>query len=83
MSRVSTLFLTKTVYSILIAFIVLLTPLKYPFVPIQMTLINLFTIGLPGFFLAIEPSRERIKGNFLLEVAKTAIPAGCSVIGCL
>lgn len=81
--RVSTLFLTKTVYSILIAFIVLLTPLKYPFVPIQMTLINLFTIGLPGFFLAIEPSRERIKGNFLLEVAKTAIPAGCSVIGCL
>lgn len=81
--RVSTLFLTKTVYSILIAFIVLLTPLRYPFVPIQMTLINLFTIGLPGFFLAIEPSRERIKGNFLTEVSKIAIPAGFSVIGCL
>lgn len=78
--RVSTLFLTKTVYSILIAFLVLITPFRYPFIPIQMTLLNTFTIGLPGFFLAIEPNHERIKGNFLMNVAKTAIPAGLSVI---
>ena len=81
--RVSTLFLTKTVYSILIAFLVLVTTFRYPFVPIQMTLINAFTIGIPGFFLAIEPSHERIKGNFLMNVAKTSIPAGLSVIGCI
>lgn len=81
--RTSSLFLTKTVYSIILAFLVIITPISYPFVPIQLSFVSSFTIGIPGFFLAIEPSKQRVQGNFLLNVAKIAVPAGISVIACI
>ncbi|HEX2145336.1 MAG TPA: HAD-IC family P-type ATPase [Glycomyces sp.] len=89
--RVSNVFLTKTVYAIalalciavgaIIAWIAGNEPLPYPFLPIHQSLINLFTIGLPAFFLALAPTFDRAKPNFVKRVLKFAIPAGicCAV----
>ena len=89
--RVSNLFLTKTVYAITLALFIAVgaisawiagnDPLPYPFLPIHQSLINVFTIGLPAFFLALAPTFERAKPNFVKRVLKFAIPAGicCSV----
>jgi cation-transporting ATPase E len=89
--RVSNLFLTKTVYAIALALFVAVgaisawiagnDPLPYPFLPIHQSLINVFTIGLPAFFLALAPTFERAKPNFVKRVLKFAIPAGicCAV----
>lgn len=89
--RVSNLFLTKTVYAISLALFVAVgaisawaagsDPLPYPFLPIHQSLINLFTIGLPAFFLALAPTFEKAKPNFVKRVLKFAIPAGicCAV----
>ncbi len=89
--RVSNLFLTKTVYAISLALFIAVgaisawaagnDPLPYPFLPIHQSLINLFTIGLPAFFLALAPTFEKAKPNFVKRVLKFAIPAGicCAV----
>ncbi len=52
----------------------------YPFQPIQMSLISSITIGLPSFLLALEPNKERIKGNFLKNVIAKAMPLGLTVV---
>ena len=52
----------------------------YPFEPIQMTLINFFCIGAPGFVLGLEPNNARVKGAFLTNVLKRALPASIAVI---
>ena len=52
----------------------------YPFEPIQMTLINFFCIGAPGFVLGLEPNNARVKGAFLSNVLKRALPASIAVI---
>ena len=52
----------------------------YPFEPIQMTLINFFCIGAPGFVLGLEPNNARVKGAFLTNVLKRALPASITVI---
>jgi cation-transporting ATPase E len=89
--RVSNLFLTKTVYAIALALFIAVgaisawiagnDPLPYPFLPIHQSLINVFTIGLPAFFLALAPTFDRAKPNFVKRVLKFAIPAGvcCAV----
>ncbi len=77
--RSATLFLVKTIYSGLIALMFLFMGEAYPFVPIQMSLIGVVTIGLPSFILALEPNKERIKGNFLQNVIKRALPTGLTV----
>ena len=54
--------------------------MTYPFMPIQMTLISMFTIGIPSFILALEPNNERIKGNFFINIISKSIPAAISVV---
>lgn len=78
--RSATLFLVKTIYSGLLAVMFLFMGEAYPFVPIQMSLIGTITIGLPSFLLALEPNKEKIRGNFLKNVIKRALPVGLSVI---
>ena len=78
--RSATLFLVKTIYSGLLAVMFLFMGEAYPFVPIQMSLIGTVTIGLPSFLLALEPNKERIRGKFLKNVIKRALPVGLSVI---
>ena len=81
-TRAASLFLTKTIFSFLLSVLMLFFPGTYPFQPIQLTLLSSLMIGLPGFFLALEPSRERIRGNFLRTVLMRALPGGTAIALC-
>jgi cation-transporting ATPase E len=88
--RVSNLFLTKTVYSVLLALLVGVAglishfghtdPLLYPFQPIHVTIAAWFTIGIPAFILSLAPNNERARTGFVRRVMTAALPAG-TVIG--
>lgn len=79
LQRSASLFLTKTLFSMSLAALCIALP-PYPFEPIQMTLINFFCIGAPGFVLGLEPNNARVKGSFLTNVLKRALPASIAVI---
>ncbi len=81
-TRAASLFLTKTLFSFFLSILTLLLPAAYPFHPIHLTLISSLTVGIPGFFLALEPCRERIRGNFLRTVLMRAMPGGVAVTLC-
>ena len=74
--RVSNLFVTKTVYSLLLAVAVVLTGWAYPFLPRHLTLIGTLTIGVPAFFLSFAPTRQRYEPGFIRRVLRFAVPAG-------
>ncbi|MBB4891881.1 cation-transporting ATPase E [Streptomyces olivoverticillatus] len=75
-TRVATLFLTKTVYSVLLAILVVCTRVPYPFLPRHLTLLSTLTIGVPAFFLALAPNKERARPHFVRRVMRYALPAG-------
>ncbi|MFI6285897.1 HAD-IC family P-type ATPase [Streptomyces sp. NPDC051018] len=75
-TRVATLFLTKTVYSVLLAILVVISQVEYPFLPRHLTLLSTLTIGVPAFFLALAPNKERAKPHFVRRVMRYAIPGG-------
>lgn len=87
--RVSNLFLTKTVYSVLLAVLVGLAglgselfdidPLLFPFQPIHVTIAAWFTIGVPAFVLSLAPNRERAHAGFVRRVMTAALPSGAVV----
>lgn len=87
--RVSNLFLTKTVYSVLLAALVGIgglsakvfgsDPLLYPFQPIHVTIAAWFTIGIPAFILSLAPNSERARPGFVRRVMTSALPAGIVV----
>ena len=79
LQRSAALFLTKTLFSMALAAICIVWP-PYPFEPIQMSLINFFCIGMPGFVLGLEPNRARVHGNFLVNVVRKALPASAAVV---
>ena len=81
-TRTASLFLTKTIFSFLLSILMLILPGSYPFQPIQLTLVSSLTVGIPGFFLALEPCKERIRGNFLQTVLTRALPGGVAVAAC-
>lgn len=72
----ASLFLVKNIFSFLLSLISICFVFTYPLEPTQMSLISAFTIGIPGFFLSLQPNSSRIKGNFLLNVFLKALPAG-------
>ncbi len=75
-TRVATLFLVKTVYSVLLAVLVVLSRVEYPFLPRHLTLLSTLTIGVPAFFLALAPNKERAQPHFVRRVMRYAIPGG-------
>ncbi|MCC3776703.1 HAD-IC family P-type ATPase [Streptomyces sp. UNOB3_S3] len=75
-TRVATLFLTKTAYSVLLAVLVVCTRVPYPFLPRHLTLLSTLTIGVPAFFLALAPNKERARPHFVRRVMRYAIPSG-------
>ncbi|MFG2329624.1 HAD-IC family P-type ATPase [Streptomyces sp. NPDC048604] len=75
-TRVATLFLVKTVYSVLLAILVVCSQVEYPFLPRHLTLLSTLTIGVPAFFLALAPNKERAKPHFVRRVMRYAIPGG-------
>lgn len=74
--RSASLFLVKNIFSLLMALFSAIFRFTYPLEPSQISLISSFTIGIPGFLLALEPNRERIRGRFLKNVLLKALPAG-------
>ncbi len=74
--RSASLFLVKNIFSLLLSLFSMISVNGYPLEPSQVSLIGLFTIGTPAFFLSLEPNRELIKGRFLTNVFKKALPAG-------
>lgn len=74
--RSASLFLVKNIFSLLMALFSAVFALTYPLEPSQISLISMFTIGMPGFFLALEPNRKRIEGHFMMNVIVKALPAG-------
>ncbi|MCL2019967.1 MAG: HAD-IC family P-type ATPase [Oscillospiraceae bacterium] len=84
LERSAALFLTKTVYSLILVIIFLFIIPPYPFLPIQLTLINSVFIGIPSFILALEKNDAPISGSFIPNVLVKAVPFGfCSVFGIL
>ena len=76
LQKAASLYLTKNIFSFLLAIFALISVLTYPLKPSQITLISMFTIGVPSFVLSLEPNSRRIKGHFIANVLKMALPAG-------
>ncbi|MFQ9178374.1 MAG: HAD-IC family P-type ATPase, partial [Christensenellaceae bacterium] len=76
LERSSVMFIIKTTYSTLLAFLFVFLPGSYPFVPIQLTLITSLIVGFPSFVLAFQPNKNRIRGNFLINILSRALPMG-------
>jgi cation-transporting P-type ATPase E len=74
--RSANLFVTKTVYATLIAIAVVFAGWRYPFLPRHLTVVSTFTIGIPGFFLALAPNSRRYIPGFIIRVLRFTIPAG-------
>ena len=80
-TRVATLFLVKTVYSVLLAVLVVCSQVEYPFLPRHLTLLSTLTIGVPAFFLALAPNKERARPHFVRRVMRYSIPGGVIAAG--
>lgn len=74
--RTASLYLVKNIFSMLLAVFSMLFLIDYPLEPSQVSLISVFTIGIPSFFLALEQNRNQIHGHFLTNVLIQALPAG-------
>ncbi|WP_418485457.1 HAD-IC family P-type ATPase [Eshraghiella crossota] len=74
--RSASLFFVKNLFSLLLTIFSTVLMISYPLMPSQVSLISMFTIGIPGFLLALEPNKSRIKGHFLGNVLLKALPAG-------
>ncbi|MFL6077336.1 MAG: HAD-IC family P-type ATPase [Mycobacteriales bacterium] len=74
--RVARLFVTKTMYSLLLSVLVGVAHLPFPFLPRHLSLVGGLSIGIPGFFLALAPSRDRARPGFVRRVLRGAVPAG-------
>lgn len=77
--RATALFLVKTTYSIVLTLFMIIFQMQYPFEPIQLSLISTLLVGIPSFFLALEPNDSKVTGNFLNKVFRKAIPAGLTI----
>ena len=76
LERSGSLFLVKNVFSLLTSILAICFAVTYPLVPSQVSLISMFTIGIPGFLLSQLPNKDIIRGNFVENILKKAIPAG-------
>jgi cation-transporting ATPase E len=74
--RVANLFVTKTVYATVLALVVGVARLPFPFLPRHLTLVSALTIGIPGFFLALAPNTKQAQHGFTSRVLRFAVPAG-------
>ena len=84
--RSASLFLVKNIFSFLLSLMSVVFMFTYPLEPSQVSLISMFTIGIPAFFLALEPNKNIIKGHFLTNVFLKALPAAITdavVVGAL
>ena len=78
--RSASLFLVKNIFSFILTFFTLIIGLHYPFQPAQLSLVSTLMIGIPSFFLALEPNTEMVKGKFLKNVMFRAFPAALTAV---
>ena len=78
--RSASLFLVKTIYASVLSFIFIFLNSPYPFIPIQLTLTSVLTVGIPSVILGLEPNHNIIKGKFLHNVLVKAVPFSISII---
>ena len=78
--RAAALFLVKNIFSVGLSLLSLITATAYPMVPFHLSVISALTIGVPSFFLAMEPNYERVTGRFLPTVLRRALPGGLTNI---
>ena len=79
LERSATLFLSKNTYAAILALIFIIIPLEYPFVPLEMSLLNFACIGLPGVILALEKNTARVKNRFITNILQYSVPTGLTV----
>jgi len=77
--RVASMYLIKTVYSFLISLLCIILVHEYPFYPVQLSLIGIVCVGIPSFFLALEPNYNKVRKGFLIKVFRNALPSGICV----
>ena len=78
-SRASSMYLVKTVFSMLLSIFVIVTRTDYPFLPVHLSLISAFGVGIPTFFLQLEPSFERVRGKFFKLALRNSVPSSITV----
>ena len=77
--RVASMYLIKTVYSFLISLLCITLSYEYPFYPVQLSLISVICVGIPSFFLALEPNYNKVKKGFMVKVFRNALPSALCV----
>lgn len=80
LERSSSLYIVKTIYSIVLTLFFILVDVNYPFEPIQLSLVGAFIVAIPSFILALQPNKNRIKGNFTANIVARALPASLCII---
>ncbi len=80
LERSSALYLVKTIYSIILSIFFIFFSAKYPFEPIQLTLIGAFTVAIPSFVLALQPNNSIVKGNFTAHLLLHSLPCALCVV---
>lgn len=78
--RVASMYLIKTTYSLLLSLLSIVLSYEYPFYPIQLSLISTICVGLPSFFLALEPNYSKVGKAFIAKVFRNALPNGITVV---
>lgn len=76
----SSMFLIKTAFSVVLSILTVLLSQAYPFQPIQLTVIGIFSIGVPTFLLQFEPNFQRVDGKFLRVAFRNAIPSAMAIV---
>ena len=79
--RVASMYLIKTMYSVALSFIFVFFAMGYPFEPIQLTPITSLMVGIPSFFLALEPNFNKITNQFMKQVLVISTPAAVCIVG--
>jgi cation-transporting ATPase E len=79
--RVASLFLAKTTYSVVLSTLTGVFALAYPLRPIHLSILSWFTIGVPAFFLALEPNDDRVQHRLPAACARPLVPAGLVIAG--
>lgn len=74
--RSASLFLVKNIFSMLLAVFCVIFIVEYPLKPVQVSIISMYTIGIPAFILALEPNNNPIRGSFLKKILKRSLPVG-------
>lgn len=78
--RVASMYLVKTIYSVILAIFFIFMNMPYPFTPLQLSPINSLTVGIPSFFLALKPSYQKTSGHFKNNILEISLPAALTIV---